>query len=211
MDWKKGVAKKNSRIELVSEADLQDDLSDDSDEEILEVEINAEDISEFVQELKQIDGLDTEIICDEDIEIFETPHFEPILDNDFENTDIFFEDNIDDAETEFDTEFFAPTVPPQDFGSNPVLKLHKLDQFLLEKLLKAKKKCLITRYVSQLSLGQEKSEWSNQIGEPIELGDGSFMCHKCMNVYQSRKAINRHIREFHDRSVTFQKIHCNFH
>ena len=86
------LVEKISRIELISEADLQDDLSDDSSEEILEVEINAEDISEFVQELKQINGLDTEVVCDEDIDIND---FEPELDNDFDNTDIFFQDNID--------------------------------------------------------------------------------------------------------------------
>jgi hypothetical protein len=64
--------------DLITEGDIQDDLSDDSSEEILEVEINADDFSEFVQELKQINGLDTEVVCADEIDDF-YKDFEPEL------------------------------------------------------------------------------------------------------------------------------------
>ena len=66
--------------DLIPESDIQDDLSDDSSEEILEVEINADDFSEFVQELKQINGLDTEVVCADEIDSLYND-FEPELEN----------------------------------------------------------------------------------------------------------------------------------
>jgi hypothetical protein len=90
--------------DLIPESDIQDDLSDDSSEEILEVEINADDFSEFVQELKQINGLDTEVVCADEIDSFYND-FEPELENenDFENSDLFYEENtIDEIQTDVD-------------------------------------------------------------------------------------------------------------
>ena len=90
--------------DLIPESDIQDDLSDDSSEEILEVEITAEDFSEFVQELKQINGLDTEVVCADEIDTF-YDDFEPELENenDFDNSDLFYEENtIDEIQTDVD-------------------------------------------------------------------------------------------------------------
>ena len=90
--------------DLIPESDIQDDLSDDSSEEILEVEINADDFSEFVQELKQINGLDTEVVCADEIDSFYND-FEPQLENenDFDNSDLFYEENtIDEIQTDVD-------------------------------------------------------------------------------------------------------------
>ena len=188
--------------DLIPESDIQDDLSDDSSEEILEVEINADDFSEFVQELKQINGLDTEVVCADEIDSFYND-LEPELENenDFENSDLFYEENtIDEIQTDVETEDLIPvTELKPNLESNPVLKLQKLDAFLVEKFLKADKNFLKTRFLSQLIFRQEKSECSNDIREPIDLGDGTFMCNQCMNVYKSKKALNRHIREFHER------------
>ena len=76
-------------VDLISEGDIQDDLSDDSNEEILEVEINADDISEFVHELKQINGLDTEVICADDIDDFDNNDYEPEYENNFDS-DLYY-------------------------------------------------------------------------------------------------------------------------
>ena len=193
-----------NQVDLISEGDIQDDLSDDSSEEILEVEINADDISEFVHELKQINGLDTEVICADDIaDDFENNDYEPEIEDNFDDSNLYYENHNDIEESVIDTEDLIPIteLKSDSITTNPVLKIHKLDAFLVEKFIKAEKNFLKTRFLSQLIFKQEKAEWSNDLREPIELGDGSYMCHQCMNVYQSKKALNRHIREFHERYI----------
>ena len=187
-------------IDLIpDEGDIQDDLSDDSSEDILEVEINADDFSEFIEELKQINGLDTEVVCADETDTFGND-LEPQVEDDYENNELLYEDNFDEFNPGVDSEDLIPTTELKlEPSNNLVLKLHKLDAFLTEKFLKADRNFLKTRFLSQLIFKQEKSESSNDVREPIDLGNGSFMCNQCMNVYKSKKALNRHIREFHDR------------
>ncbi len=229
----------------ISEGDIYEDLTDRSsdEEEVIEVEISAGEIDDFVQELKQIEGLEPEIICGDDELIddqIEEPlpipsdtfdsfgNYEPfqntpdeskddLLDNNdnegFGNDDDFFNDDYNSGAlipiTQIKYEA-APLSSQRGQKKEATLKLHKLDSFLIDKFLKASKKFLRTRYLTQLTFIQESQENGNNLTEPIDMGDGTFKCHKCLKILSSKKVVKRHIREFHERSNLAQCDQCDY-
>ena len=203
--------------DLPPEGDIYDDLSDDcneDEEEIVEVEINADDIDEFVQELKRVKGLDTEITCAaEDEEEEEEPDLmlmEEHMDLHVSEDDHFYDDFLIPI-TEMKDEVPAdPAEDPTALIKDSLLKLHKLDSFLVDKFVKADKNFLRKRFLSQIMFKQEKVEQSGDMIEPLPLPDGTFMCHLCFNLYNSKKAVNRHVREVHQRGKLSKCDQCDY-
>lgn len=214
-------------VEIASQ-DLDDFVSELKQIKNLESEIIAEEEDDEGIEEQEIE----DDILDENHEITE-----PFNDSDYDffndDEEPNFEDSKEDIKAEFikkeiifDDENTEALIPitclktetkevEKSFNGNLkkecVLKLHKLDDFLVMKWLKADKNFLKTRFSKLLIMKQEGIE-SNQDAslEPLELEDGKFMCGQCKKIYVSKKGINRHIRQFHQRSQLAQCDHCDY-
>ena len=155
--------RRNSRVKVKDE---------NTDEEIvIEVEINANELDPFINELQYINGLITEITCaDDDTE-------------DRLRLDSYFEDQnyiANGVDPSFYLDDSFDNIREIDFpiNVNDIKQEHK-DPFLLK-------------------------DYS------AELANGTFMCPQCMNIYRTKKALNRHIREFHDRSTVAKCDRCDY-
>ena len=138
------------------------------------------------------------------------PGFEPdtFEDLDFEN----FAENLLEPITQVKSEENYVSAAAAEISAeiSPQLILHKLDEFIVQKFLKTDKNFLKTRYLSQLVFMQEKAEETKNLTKPVELEDGSLMCHKCMRIYKTKKALSRHLREFHNRSRLAKCDKCDY-
>ena len=121
------------------------------------------------------------------------------------------EEPITEVKTEVQSvETVKPTYNLKGFKDTATLKLHKLDEFLVHKLRFATKNYLRKRYMNLLMTMQEKIEDAKDLKEPVELDDGKWMCHKCMNVYADKRTLKGHIRVFHNRSRTAKCDQCDY-
>ena len=117
-----------------------------------------------------------------------------MIKDDIQNDEAGFDDHYDNYDTEefsttFTDEFFnAPEVKTEEIENidqlkaKSLVKLFKLDQFLLDKLITAEKGFLKTRFLTSIVSKQEQAEKAIGINEPVELKNGSFMCHLCLKV-----------------------------
>lgn len=80
----------------------------------------------------------------------------------------------------------------------------------MQKFINTDKGFLKKRYLSHLIFKQEGAENSSDMKEPLELDNGTFMCHKCCGVYQCRKTLKRHLREFHQRLKVAKCEQCDY-
>ena len=111
--------------------------------------------------------------------------------------DDHYDDNYDTEEfsNTFTDEFFnepAADVKREESENNidqlkakSLVKLFKVDQFLLDKLITAEKGFLKTRFLTSIISKQEQAEKAIGINEPVELKNGSFMCHLCLKVLKT--------------------------
>ena len=121
-----------------------------------------------------------------------------MIKDDIQNDEAGFDDHYDNYDTEefsttFTDEFFnAPEVKTEEIENienidqlkaKSLVKLFKLDQFLLDKLITAEKGFLRTRFLTSIVSKQEQAEKAIGIKEPVELKNGSFMCHLCLKVF----------------------------
>ena len=118
-----------------------------------------------------------------------------MIKDEVQNDEVGFDDHYDN----FDAEEFSNTFTDEFFNepadvkteeienidqlkAKSLVKLFKLDQFLLDKLITAEKGFLKTRFLTSIVSKQEQAEKAIGINEPVELKNGSFMCHLCLKV-----------------------------
>ena len=118
-----------------------------------------------------------------------------MIKDDIQNDEAGLDDHYDNYDTEefsttFTDEFFnVPEVKTEEIENidqlkaKSLVKLFKLDQFLLDKLITAEKGFLRTRFLTSIVSKQEQAEKAIGINEPVELKNGSFMCHLCLKVF----------------------------
>ncbi len=199
-------------------------------EEIIEVEINPSEFDPFINELRLIKGLITEITCADDDDT--VPRLKTEKD-DFEDQN-YMNDFVKDASEESedsDSDMGHPLddafddVPEMDFPVDidnikqeldpslpaPKLSLHKLDPDLVDKYLNTSKGLLKARFLENMVEKQERAENPGDMDIPVgQFGIDSFVCHLCLNEYKTKKALSRHIREYHDRSALSKCDRCDY-
>ena len=118
-----------------------------------------------------------------------------MIKDEIQNDEAGFDDDYENYDTEefsttFTDEFFnVPEVKTEEIKNidqlkaKSLVKLFKLDQFLLDKLITAEKGFLKTRFLTSIVSKQEQAEKAIGINEPVELKNGSFMCHLCLKVF----------------------------
>ena len=135
-----------------------------------------------------------EITCEEDDDE------EDENENDFEDVVVKPElDNegvLDDNLNDYQDDFYSNDAHEEDIfeaidynyettemKKEAKLKLHKLDHFLLNKLLTTDKGFLRTRFLSSIISKQNFAENARiATKQPVAMKDGSFMCHLCEKV-----------------------------
>ena len=130
----------------------------------------------------------TEITCEEDDELeddFEQVLVKPEFDleggqedmNDYHQDDFYSNDTHEDI---FEAIDYNNEI---EIKKEAKLKLHKLDQFLLNKLLTTDKGFLRTRFLSSIISKQNFAENARlSTKHPVAMKDGSFICHLCSKV-----------------------------
>ena len=120
-----------------------------------------------------------------------------MIKDEIQNDEAGFDDDYENYDTEefsttFTDEFFnVPDVKTEEIENidqlkaKSLVKLFKLDQFLLDKLITAEKGFLKTRFLTSIVSKQEQAEKAIGINEPVELKNGSFMCHLCLKVLKT--------------------------
>ena len=97
--------------------------------------------------------------------------------NDYQQDDYYSNDTHEDIFEVFDYN----NLP--EMKKEAKLKLHKLDQFLLNKLLTTDKGFLRSRFLSSIISKQNFAENARlSTKQPVPMKDGSFICHLCSKV-----------------------------
>ena len=119
----------------------------------------------------------------------ENEPIDPIFDdnfdfNDYSNDDIFEPDEsaAESADVKAEPVEIESNLEELQLKSKSSVKLHKLDSFLLEKLVTADKGFLKTRFLTSIITKQDQAEKYLGISQPVALNNGSFICHLCLKV-----------------------------
>jgi hypothetical protein len=165
----------------IQEGPDESDSDQEATEEIVEVEINANELDSFVNELRLIRGLLTEITCAEDDDPISNVD-ERLNNESSDNPDELYYNDDDhhdhgDNAVEVDFPFLHSEVDIkcESMNTKPKVKLHKLDSFLMDKYFKADKHFLKSRFLTFMIAKQEKAEQSVGVARPVPLDDGTFL------------------------------------
>ena len=139
----------------------------------------------------------TEITCagevDDDLEELmlkneDNEPIDPIFDDNFDFND-YSNDDIFEPDVKAEPVEIESNIEELQLKSKSAVKLHKLDSFLLEKLLSADKGFLKTRFLTSIITKQDQAEKYLGISQPVALNNGSFICHLCLKVSSSFKRL----------------------
>ena len=216
--------------DLPPEGDLNEEISESDDEEIVEVQIHPNDLEEFVSELNTLGSdIDTEVSLaplntsdpniDEQIVEPEQDYYhhddQDQPDDFMDHSDIYTQEDFEDfiPITQIKEEKFVPPVKLPKVDDNqegPVLKLHKLDAFLVQKFLTTDRGFLRKRFLNLMIDRQSKAEEAGNLTGPIEYEDGTIMCHLCFHVFKDRKSLKRHMKVLHERGSVAKCDRCDY-
>ena len=199
----------------------EEDDSESSDEESIEVQINPNEVEIFASELRRIHGLVSEIsIAGEDDD---DASFSINDESNYDDTYVAYASNdSNDSDDANDTTHGTSDALEYDLAKvkleenmissvmMPALKLHKLDGFLVSKYFSSNKNFVKKRVLTSLINKQRHAENGSVLAGPVEFEDGRVVCHLCSNIYNNKKLLARHVKQFHERSTMSKCDRCDY-